>query len=192
MGKIQQPAAKKFSFVNIIFYIIFGVLCGVLWAYGSPIPLIPGSVQLRLFAFLAPAIGILFGPISGFFAGYLGTVVWALLSGNFIPAHTLLADGILVGLSAVIPALVLTRGKALKDVPKQHWFIFKCILWSIVGGLFMIFTTSISLSFFTGLDYWWAVLWIGIADIAPLVITPFVVMLLAPRLDKMQTIVPRT
>lgn len=183
---------SQFKFVNVIFYVIFGVLCGVLWAYGSPIPLIPGSVQLRLFAFLAPAIGILFGPISGFFAGYLGTVVWALISGNFIPAHTLLADGIFVGLSAVLPAIMVTHGLQLKDVPKQNFFILKCIGWSVLGGALMILLTSISLSFFTGLNYWFCVVWIGIADIAPLILVPFVVMLLAPRLDRLQTIIPRS
>lgn len=190
MGNSNQ--AKNFSFINVIFYIIFGVLCGILWAYASPIPLIPGAVMLRLFAFLAPAIGILFGPVSGFFAGYLGTIVWALLTGNFIPLHTPLTDGIMVGLSAVLPALILTRGRALKDVPKQKWFVFKCILWSVIGGAIMILVTSLSLSYFAKLDYWFCVIWIGIADIAPLIITPFVVMLLAPRLDKIQTIIPRS
>ena len=34
---------KKLSFVNIIFFVVFGVLTGVLWAYLCPIPLIPGA-----------------------------------------------------------------------------------------------------------------------------------------------------
>ena len=56
----------------------------------------------------------------------------------------------------------------------------------------MILVTSLSLSYFAKLDYWFCVIWIGIADIAPLIITPFVVMFLAPRLDKIQTIIPRS
>ena len=76
---------KKFSFVNIVFFVIFGVLTGVLWAYLCPIPLIPGAVHFRTFAFIIPVIGYLFGPVTGFFAGYIGTIVWALLSGK--PAH---------------------------------------------------------------------------------------------------------
>ncbi|MFT8310744.1 MAG: hypothetical protein ABF629_06235 [Sporolactobacillus sp.] len=40
---------KKFTFVNIIFFVIFGVFTGVLWAYGSPIPLIPGDHDIRKF-----------------------------------------------------------------------------------------------------------------------------------------------
>src|SRR5690554_5613651 len=110
-----QPKAK-FSFVNIIFFVLFGVLTGVLWAYGSPIPLIPGAVHFRTFAFLVPAVGFLFGPISGFFAGYIGTLVWSLLGGYFIAPHTLIADGITVGLSAALPALIM-----LKNVPLSDW-----------------------------------------------------------------------
>ena len=84
---------KKISFVNIIFFVVFGVLTGVLWAYLCPIPLIPGAVHFRTFAFIIPVIGYLFGPVTGFFAGYIGTIVWALLSGNFIPLHSPLKDG---------------------------------------------------------------------------------------------------
>ena len=78
---------KKFSFVNIVFFVIFGVLTGILWAYLCPIPLIPG-VHFRTFAFIIPVIGYLFGPVTGFFSGYIGTIVWALLSGSFIALHT--------------------------------------------------------------------------------------------------------
>ena len=83
---------KKFSFVNIIFFVVFGVLTGVLWAYLCPIPLIPGAVHFRTFAFIIVVIGYLFGPVTGFFAGYIGTICWALLSGNFIPLHSWLID----------------------------------------------------------------------------------------------------
>lgn len=73
---------KKISFVNIVFFVVFGVLTGVLWAYLCPIPLIPGAVHFRTFAFIIPVIGYLFGPVTGFFSGYIGTIVWALLSGS--------------------------------------------------------------------------------------------------------------
>ena len=55
---------KKFSFVNIIFFVVFGVLTGVLWAYLCPIPLIPGAVHFRTFAFIIVVIGYLFGPVT--------------------------------------------------------------------------------------------------------------------------------
>ena len=48
---------KKLSFVNIIFFVVFGVLTGVLWAYLCPIPLIPGAVHFRTFAFIIVVIG---------------------------------------------------------------------------------------------------------------------------------------
>ena len=183
---------KKFTFVNIIFFVIFGVLTGVLWAYGSPIPLIPGAVHFRTFAFIIPAIGFLFGPVTGFFAGYIGTLVWSLLGGYFIAPHTLLADGITVGLSAALPALVMLRGKSLDDlIVKRSMFIWKSLIWSVLFGCLMILVTSLSLSFFTGLDYWYCVIWIGIADVIPIALTPFVILLLAPRLERIQTIIPK-
>lgn len=189
----RQTEKSKITFVNIIFFAIFGVLTGVLWAYACPIPLIPGAVHFRTFAFLITAIGFLFGPVTGFFAGYIGTLVWALLSGNFIPLHSPLTDGITVGLSAALPALIMLRGgKKLDDLIKNKGkFIATSMFWSILFGVAMILTTSISLSYFTGLGYGYCVLWIGIADVVPIALTPFVVLLLQPRLKKVQTLIPR-
>jgi hypothetical protein len=189
---ITMQTTKKLTFVNIIFFVIFGVLTGVLWAYGSPIPLIPGAVHFRTFAFIIPAIGFLFGPLSGFFAGYIGTLVWSLLGGYFIAPHTLIADGITVALSAALPAFIMMRGKTIDElIEKKTKFIWVSMFWSILFGALMILTTSISLFFFTGLDYWYCVIWIGIADVVPIALTPFVVLLLAPRMKKIRTIIPR-
>jgi len=182
---------KKITFVNIIFFVIFGVLTGVLWAYGSPIPLIPGAVHLRTFGFFIVAVGFLFGPVTGFFAGYIGTIVWALLGGYFIPLHSPLADGITVGLSAALPAYIMLRGRTLEEaIANKKRFIIECLCWSVLFGCLMILSTSLSLSYFTGLDYWFCVIWIGIADVAPIVLTPFVVLPLAPRLKRIHTFVP--
>jgi energy-coupling factor transport system substrate-specific component len=190
---IEAKAKPRFTFVNIIFFVIFGVLTGVLWAYASPIPLIPGAVHLRTFAFIIPAIGFLFGPVSGFFAGYIGTLVWSLLGGYFIAPHTLLADGITVGLSAALPAYFMLKNKSLDEWLKgsKGKFIGISMFWSVLFGILMILSTSLSLSYFTGLGYWYCVVWIGIADVAPIALTPFIVLLLAPRLKKLQTILPR-
>lgn len=186
---------KKFSFVNIVFFVIFGVLTGVLWAYLCPIPLIPGAVHFRTFAFIIPVIGYLFGPVTGFFAGYIGTIVWALLSGNFIALHSPLTDGITVGLSAALPALIhLKGGKAdlmsLLEKGKKGKFIGTCMFWSLLFGVLMILATSLSLSYFTGLEYTYCALWIGIADVVPIALTPFVVMWLAPLMKNVRTMVP--
>lgn len=189
----QLNKKSKFTFVNIIFFVIFGVLVGVLWAYASPIPLIPGAVHFRTFAFIVPAIGYLFGPVTGFFSGYIGTLVWSLLAGDFIAPHTLLTDGITVGLSGALPALVMLHGGKTLDslIEKKKSFIGKSLFWSLLFGCAMILTTSLSLSFFAGLGYWYCVIWIGIADVVPIALTPFIVLLLQPRLKKIQTIIPR-
>lgn len=185
---------KKLTFVNIIFFVVFGVLTGVLWAYLCPIPLIPGAVHFRTFAFIIVVIGYLFGPVTGFFAGYIGTIVWALLSGNFIPLHSPLTDGITVGLSAALPAFIHLRGgkKKLMDVIEEGKgkFIGISLFWSVLFGVLMILATSISLSYFAGLEYSFCVLWIGIADVVPIALTPFVVLLLAKRMKNIQNIVP--
>lgn len=186
---------KKVTYVNIIFWVIFGVLTGVLWAYACPIQ-VPGcpGVHFRLFAFLAPAIGFLFGPWSGFFSGYLGSIVWGLLSSNFYLIHTPLIDGIGVGLSAMIPAVImLGKDKTLDDlIENKGQFIWKCMFWSVLCGVVMVITSAFSFTFFvngfhdlTSADFisnfTWYLLWIGIADIVPIAITPFVVLPLAPR-----------
>ena len=186
---------KKFSFVNIVFFVIFGVLTGVLWAYLCPIPLIPGAVHFRTFACIIPVIGYLFGPVTGFFAGYIGTIVWALLSGNFIALHSPLTDGITVGLSAALPALIHLKGgkvdlMSLLEKGKKGKFIGTCMFWSLLFGVLMILATSLSLSYFTGLEYTYCALWIGIADVVPIALTPFVVMWLAPLMKNVRTMVP--
>ncbi len=192
---MANATKKKFSFVNIVFFVIFGVLTGVLWAYLCPIPLIPGAVHFRTFAFIIPVIGYLFGPVTGFFAGYIGTIVWALLSGNFIALHSPLTDGITVGLSAALPALIHLKGgkvdlMSLLEKGKRGKFIGVSLFWSILFGVLMILATSLSLSYFAGLDYWFCVVWIGIADVVPIALTPFVVMWLAPLMKNVRTLVP--
>ncbi|MFT8391785.1 MAG: aminotriazole resistance protein [Sporolactobacillus sp.] len=183
---------KKLNFVNIIFFVIFGVFTGVLWAYGSPIPLIPGAVHFRTFAFIIPVIGFLFGPVTGFFAGYIGTLVWSLLGGYFIAPHTLFADGLTVAFSAALPSYVMTRKKTLDQLLlNKKKFILQALFWSLFFGILMILATSVSLSFFAGISYWYCVVWIGIADVVPIALTPFVTVLLAPRLKRIQTIIPR-
>lgn len=183
---------KRLSFVNIIFFVIFGVLTGVLWAFASPIPVVPGAIFVRTFAFIAPVIGILFGPVTGFFAGYIGTIVWGLIVQAFIPLHSPFADGICVGLSAALPALCLLRGRSLDELLKNKTrFIIECLAWTLLFGVLMVLGTSFSLIQFLKQDYIVTILQIGAADLPFLLVTPFAVLLLAPRLKKLQTAVPR-
>jgi energy-coupling factor transport system substrate-specific component len=193
-------AKKSFSFVNIIFFVVFGVLTGVLWAYLCPIPLIPGAVHFRTFAFIIPVIGYLFGPVTGFFAGYIGTLVWSLLSGMFIPLHSPIADGITVGLSAALPAFFhLKNGKLdLVELIEENKgkFIRKCLFLSVFFGILMILSTSASLAYFLMGEksymenYIFCIVWIGIADVVPIALTPFVVVLLAKRMKNIRNIIP--
>ena len=197
---------KKITFVNVIFWVIFGVLTGVLWAYANPIPVpVPGvtGIHFRIFAFLVPAIGFLFGPWSGFFAGYIGSIVWALLAGMFNPLHTPLMDGIGVGLSGMLPALVMIGKKnTLESITENKGqFIWKCMLISVLFGFGMILTSSFSSTWIVdgvkeigsaefNAKFWWYVLWIGLADIPAIALTPFVVLPLSTRIKKVQTLVP--
>ena len=64
------------------------------------------------------------------------------------------------------------------------------LFWSLLFGVLMILTTSLSLSYFAGLDYAYCVIWIGIADVVPIALTPFVVLLLAKRMKNIRNIVP--
>lgn len=181
----------KITFVNIIFFVIFGVLTGVLWAFASPIPLVPGQIHFRTFAFLIVCIGFMYGPVTGFFSGYIGTLVWSLIAGYFIPLHSPLTDGIMVGLSAAVPAWIMLKQKPLdKWLETKGKFIGWSLFWSILSGIVMIFASCASLSYFAGTPYWYNVLMMGIADIAPIALTPFVVILLAPRMKKLNSMVP--
>ena len=112
---------------------------------------------------------------------------------KLIPLHSPLADGITVGLSAALPALIhLRNGKKdlLELTANKGKFIAVSLFWSILFGILMILTTSISLSYFTGLEYTYCVIWIGIADVVPIALTPFVVLLLAKRMKNIRNIVP--
>ncbi len=179
-------AKKGISSTNIVFWVIWGVLTGVLWTYANPIPLVPGVIHLRIFAFLPPVLGILFGPWSGFAAGYIGTIVWSLLSGTFIAAHSLLIDGIMVGFTGLLPAVMVRGGRGLDEIANDASVIWKSALWCTISGVIMVAAVSASLSILGIFDFWWAMLWLGISDIAPLIVgTPILVMIFAKRLSKM-------
>ena len=102
----------------------FGVLTGVLWAYLNPVPIIPGMIHLRLFSFIPPVVGIIFGMKAGFFSGYIGAVVWGLLAGTFIPIHSLIGDGIGVGLTGVIMIIISCGSLAILGIFDFWWGVF--------------------------------------------------------------------
>lgn len=161
---------------NILFPLVLSVVAaaatGVLWAYANPIQLVPGVIQWRIFAFLPPMVGILLGWRSGFICGYLGTIVWSLLAGTFIPAHSLLIDGIMVGLCGLVPGLIFDPAKGAFGRPA----LIKIGLTCLIMGLIMVVCVSASLAFLGIFAFWWGVGFLGLSDIVPMVIgTPLLI-----------------
>lgn len=156
----------------IVLSIVAAAATGVLWAYANPIQLVPGVIQWRIFAFLPPLVGILLGWKSGFICGYLGTIVWSLLAGTFIPAHSLIVDGIMVGLTGLVPGLMFDPAKQTFD----RTALLKVAAVCLIIGLVMVFAVSASLAYLGIFPFWWAVTYLGLSDIVPMLIgTPLLV-----------------
>jgi hypothetical protein len=156
----------------IVLSIVGGVATGVLWAYANPIQLVPGVIQWRLFAFLPPLLGILLGPKSGFICGYLGSLVWSLLAGTFIPAHTLLVDGIMVGLTGAIPGLLFNPAKR----PLDSGTLIKIAATCLIVGLIMVAAVSASLAYLGIFPFTWGLFYLGLSDVLPMIIaTPLLI-----------------
>lgn len=165
-------AAAGSSLYPLVLALVCGVATGVLWAYANPIQLVPGVIQWRIFAFLPPLIGTLFGPRSGFICGYLGTLVWSLLAGTFIPAHSLLVDGVMVGFTGLVPGLLFDPAKSALDGKA----LLKIAAVCFVVGIVMVAAVSASLAYLGIFPFTWAMLYIGLSDIVPMVIgTPLLV-----------------
>ncbi|OLP57072.1 aminotriazole resistance protein [Rhizobium rhizosphaerae] len=162
---------------NTLFPIVLSVVAaaatGVLWAYANPIQLVPGVIQWRIFAFLPPVVGILIGWRSGFICGYLGTIIWSLLAGTFIPAHSLIVDGIMVGLTGLVPGLLFDPAKTSFD----RATLLRIALTCLVVGVVMVAAVSASLAYLGIFPFWWAFGYIGLSDIVPMVIgTPLLIL----------------
>ncbi|MCM2502796.1 aminotriazole resistance protein [Aureimonas altamirensis] len=156
----------------LVLSIVAAAATGVLWAYANPIQLVPGVIQWRIFAFLPPLVGILLGWKSGFICGYLGTIVWSLLAGTFIPAHSLIVDGIMVGLTGLVPALLFDPARTKFDMPTLVKLAATCL----IVGLVMVVAVSASLAWLGIFPFWWAVMYLGLSDIVPMLIgTPLLV-----------------
>jgi hypothetical protein len=162
------------GFFPFVLAIICGVATGVLWAYANPIQLVPGVIQWRIFAFLPPLIGLLFGPRTGFICGYLGTVVWSLLSGTFNPLHSLLIDGAMVGLTGAAPPLAVNIRCDNDKVPTAA--LVKIAVVCAVTGFAMVVAVSASLAFLGIFPFWFAMLYLSLSDILPMVVgTPLLI-----------------
>lgn len=166
------PDDNDSTLFPLVLSIVAAAATGVLWAYANPIQLVPGVIQWRIFAFLPPLVGILLGSKSGFICGYLGTIVWSLLAGTFIPAHSLIIDGIMVGLTGFVPGLLFNPATTTFDKSTLIRIAGVCL----VVGLAMVVAVSASLAFLGIFPFWWAVGYLGLSDIVPMLIgTPLLV-----------------
>ncbi|WP_454627603.1 aminotriazole resistance protein [Bradyrhizobium cenepequi] len=172
--QITYSESDSAGFFPIVLAVVCGVATGVLWAYANPIQLVPGVIQWRIFAFLPPLIGLLLGPKSGFICGYIGTIVWSLLAGTFIPAHSLIVDGIMVGLTGAVPPMLVNLRKTNFDLSMP--VLLKIAVICAVVGIIMVAAVSASLAVLGIFPFWYAMLYIGLSDIVPMVIgTPLLV-----------------
>jgi energy-coupling factor transport system substrate-specific component len=173
-SQITYSESDSVGFFPIVLAVVCGVATGVLWAYANPIQLVPGVIQWRIFAFLPPLIGLLLGPKSGFICGYIGTIVWSLLAGTFIPAHSLIVDGIMVGLTGAVPPMLVNLRKTNFDLSMP--VLLKIAVICAVVGIVMVAAVSASLAVLGIFPFWYAMLYIGLSDIVPMVIgTPLLV-----------------
>ncbi|MBU2867623.1 aminotriazole resistance protein [Pacificibacter marinus] len=172
MQNTTLPDENGSSLFPLVLSIVAAAATGVLWTYANPIQLVPGVIQWRIFAFLPPLIGILLGWKSGFICGYLGTIIWSLLAGTFIPAHSLIIDGIAVGLTGMVPGLLFNPEKTTFDKAALIRVAVVCL----AVGLAMVVAVSASLAYLGIFPFWWAVGYLGLSDIVPMLIgTPLLI-----------------
>ncbi|MDO6456123.1 aminotriazole resistance protein [Celeribacter halophilus] len=172
MTNTALPEENGSSLFPLVLSIVAAAATGVLWTYANPIQLVPGIIQWRIFAFLPPLIGILLGWKSGFICGYLGTIIWSLLAGTFIPAHSLIVDGLAVGLTGLVPGLLFNPATTTFD--KKTLIRIAAVCLGV--GLVMVVAVSASLAFLNIFPFWWAVGYLGLSDIVPMLIgTPLLV-----------------
>jgi len=103
-------------------------------------------------------------------------MVWAPMAEAFVPLHSPIFDGIFVGLTGWIPAMVIrgnkTNAQLLEEIQKHlpAWYL-KTALACLFAGLFMSFFVAVSLELTTSLTFWTAFWAIGIvSDTGPLLL----------------------
>jgi len=168
-----KPSAAK----AIVLIAVTSAVTGLSFLVTAPIPLIPGAIHWRVFAFVPCVFGILFGPVVGFCAGAIGNTIWALLGGYFNPA-TPIFDFIGVGLTGLIPGLFarpsdsnLTKG------------LVKIAAVSLISGLIMVPIVAVGFDWVGVAPFVPAVVLLVLSDIPPILIgTPIVVRAIIPKL----------
>ncbi len=177
-GKIRLTDAETQTDITmgLVVGAILGALTGLLWWSWNPIKVVPPYIHLRVFSFFVPLVGILFGRGTGFICGWVATMVWAPLSGAFSPLHTIIFDGIFVGLTGWIPAVMikgnLSNAELLNKIQNNttRWY-FKIAAGTAFSGLFMSFFVAASLELLTSITFWTGFWAIGIiSDTPPMIL----------------------
>ncbi len=156
---IRLTASRKIARI-----VIGSALTGVLFTMTAPITIVPGAIHWRWFAFLPCLIGILYGPVTGFFAGYFGNLIWS-LTGYFNLA-TPFTDCGAVGLTGLIPGL-LVKPHELKTIKG----VVKATVVSVVSGFIMVPIVAAGMDL-VGAAPFWVLFWFLIgSDIPPIALT---------------------
>jgi len=158
---------------------VTSAITGVGFLLTAPIPLIPGAIHWRVFAFLPCVFGILFGPKIGFISGAIGNTLWALLGGYFNIA-TPIFDLLGVGLTGFIPG-VLVHPEELEE--KKG--LLKAAIVSTVAGFIMVPIVAIGFEWAGVAPFTQAIYLLVLSDIPPILVgTPIVVAALYPLLKQ--------
>ncbi len=102
----------RFRPLDVLVIVFAGLLAGLAYLITHPVSLAPG-IQYRLFAFIAPGLGIVLGKYRGGVAAAIGEGVWALIFTYVmgIPMLSIATPFALVGnfFQAFIPGLMIER-----------------------------------------------------------------------------------
>lgn len=159
---------------------ITSAITGLGFLLTAPVTLIPGAVQLRILAFLPCVFGILFGWKTGFVAGGIGNLLWAILGGYFNPA-TPIFDLIGVGLTGAIPGYFVDPKEGELTWKK----LGKATLWSYISvGIIMIPIVAIGFELVGAAPFTGALYTLAVSDLPPIIGVPLVLKILVPALKK--------
>jgi hypothetical protein len=158
------------------FAAFLGIITGALWAYANPLQLVPGIIQWRTFAFLPIAIGILISPTAGFISGYVGAVVWSFLASTYIPVHTLIVDGVMSGVTGLIPAMTTGRKFTLAQMATEQRAMVHAVIIAAGATVLMVVAIAASFAVMKIYSFWWALFWIGLSMLVPVLLgTPIAI-----------------
>ena len=189
---VAESSKKSTQSLKVIIYgVLFGVITGVLWAYLNPIYIVPGLIQLRLFAFIPPVVGVIFGPVAGLCSGYIGSIVWAILSGCFSPVDSLIGSSIFVALTGFVPAFLFCRNKALAEIANEKGLVWKLLIGVVLGACCDIFGSALVFYLLGWYTYAEGMFFIALGDCPAMILAPFISIFLAKKLQKFSASLPR-